>query len=164
MSKVKKLYRDFFGLKEAINVKKDDLQDPEIQKLVNDPNAIVNVTTEELIDEAQLVNNLKDYNGHVIYQLRDSQEALPVAKEIQQWTTKKGFTIIAHKKSKTGRTGYFYFRIGEDPGTESQKIQGYFSQLPELTKFAFKKPGQQQPTPDMQMQTRTAPRRTIRKI
>jgi hypothetical protein len=167
MSKVKKLYRDFFGLKEATVQSAAEIEQATAalanfnKEAENIPDSL---TTEELIDEAQLVNNLKDYNGHVIYQLRDSQEALPVAKEIQQWTTKKGFTIIAHKKSKTGRTGYFYFRIGEDPGTESQKIQGYFSQLPELTKFAFKKPGQQQPTPDMQMQTRTAPRRTIRKI
>jgi len=96
--------------------------------------------TETELEEAQLVNNLSDYNGHVIYQLRDPQEANPVAKEIQRWTTKKGFTIISHEKSKSGRTGYFYFRLGEDPGTESQKIQGYFAQLPELLKFAFKAP------------------------
>ena len=66
-------------------------------------------------------------------------------KEIQRWTTKKGFTIIAHKKSKSGRTGYFYFRVGEDPGSESQKIQGYFAQLPELNKFAFKAPRSKAP-------------------
>ena len=105
----------------------------------------LNANNDPLLDEAQLVNNLTDYNGHIIYRLRDPQEALAVAKEIQRWTTKKGFTIIAHKKSKTGRTGYFYFRIGEDPGSESQKIQGYFAQLPELEKFAFKKPGMTAP-------------------
>ena len=70
---------------------------------------------------------------------------MAVAKEIQRWTTKKGFTIIKHEKSKSGRTGYFYFRVGEDPGTESQKIQGYFAQLPELSKFAFKAPRSNNP-------------------
>ena len=145
MSKFKKIYRDFFGLKEAINVSAEKLKDPEIQKLAKDPNTTMNVTEEELIDEAQLVNNLTDYSGHVIYQLRDPQEANAVAKEIQRWTTKKGFTIIAHKKSKSGRTGYFYFRVGEDPGSESQKIQGYFAQLPELNKFAFKAPRSKAP-------------------
>ena len=162
MSKFKKLYRDFFSLKEQSDSKipnpndVDDSTDA-IEKLgvaMKDAGL-----TETELDEAQLVNNLTDYNGHVIYQLRDPQESNAVAKDIQRWTTKKGFTIIAHKKSKTGRTGYFYFRIGEDPGSESQKIQGYFAQLPELTKFAFKKPGASAPAPQM------APRRKqFRKI
>ena len=145
MSKFKKMYRDFFGLQEAINVNVDQLDDPKIKDIADDPNTVVNVTSEELIDEAQLVNNLTDYAGHVIYQLRDPQEAMAVAKEIQRWTTKKGFTIIKHEKSKSGRTGYFYFRVGEDPGSESQKIQGYFAQLPELNKFAFKAPRSNNP-------------------
>ena len=145
MSKFKKMYRDFFGLQEAINVSVDQLDDPKIKAMADDPNKVVNVTEEELIDEAQLVNNLTDYAGHVIYQLRDTQEAMAVAKEIQRWTTKKGFTIIKHEKSKSGRTGYFYFRVGEDPGSESQKIQGYFAQLPELSKFAFKAPRSKAP-------------------
>ena len=65
--------------------------------------------------------------------------------EEAQLINKKGFTIIKHEKSTSGRTGYFYFRIGEDPGSESQKIQGYFAQLPELVKFAFKAPRSKQP-------------------
>ena len=145
MSKFKKMYKEFFGLKEAINVTADQLKNPDIKAMADDPNKVVNVTEEELIDEAQLVNNLTDYAGHVIYQLRDPQESMAVAKEIQRWTTKKGFTIIKHEKSKSGRTGYFYFRVGEDPGSESQKIQGYFAQLPELSKFAFKAPRSNDP-------------------
>jgi hypothetical protein len=145
MSKFKKMYKEFFGLKEAINVTADQLKNPDIKAMADDPNKVVNVTEEELIDEAQLVNNLTDYAGHVIYQLRDPQESMAVAKEIQRWTTKKGFTIIKHEKSKSGRTGYFYFRVGEDPGSESQKIQGYFAQLPELSKFAFKAPRSKDP-------------------
>lgn len=141
MSKFKDICKGFFGLQEVINVsaeKYDAIKD----KI--DPEVEVNITETEL-EEAQLINNLSDYNGHVMYQLRDPQEANAVAKDIQRWTTKKGFTIIKHEKSTSGRTGYFYFRIGEDPGSESQKIQGYFAQLPELVKFAFKAPRSKQP-------------------
>ena len=143
MSKFKNIYKEFFGLKEQTNSK---IPNPIEIKASTDAikdlgNAMKNAgLAESELEEAQLVNNLSDYNGHVMYQLRDPQEANPVAKEIQRWTTKKGFTIISHEKSKSGRTGYFYFRLGEDPGTESQKIQGYFAQLPELLKFAFKAP------------------------
>lgn len=137
MSKFKNMYKEFFGLKEQQNIPK--ISDEDV-KNAEDFAAALEPLTETELEEAQLVNNLSDYNGHVIYQLRDPQEANPVAKEIQRWTTKKGFTIISHEKSKSGRTGYFYFRLGEDPGTESQKIQGYFAQLPELSKFAFKSP------------------------
>jgi len=145
MSKFKKMYKDFFGLKEQKVTYSDD-EVANLTKAADEAERLKQaITSEELIDEAQLVNNLTDYAGHVIYQLRDPQEANAVAKEIQRWTTKKGFTIIAHKKSKSGRTGYFYFRVGEDPGSESQKIQGYFAQLPELNKFAFKAPRSKAP-------------------
>jgi hypothetical protein len=143
MSNFKKMYKEFFGLTEQTDSKIPNPGDVDastkaIQKL-GDAMKDAGLTEMEL-DEAQLVNNLSDYNGHVIYQLKDPQDAMSVAKEIQRWTTKKGFTIISHEKSKSGRTGYFYFRLGEDTGTESQKIQGYFAQLPELLKFAFKAP------------------------
>ena len=146
MSKFKKMYRDFFALKEAMSAEDSEIVKNNMEKIAIDAERFkAAMTEEELIDEAQLVNNLTDYAGHVIYQLRDPQEAMAVAKEIQRWTTKKGFTIIKHEKSKSGRTGYFYFRIGEDPGSESQKIQGYFAQLPELSKFAFKAPRSKAP-------------------
>ena len=148
MSKFKKMYRDFFGLNEISSAEASELNAvlPDLTKNMEDlAKAKKELNAEEFIDEAQLVNNLTDYAGHVIYQLRDPQEAMAVAKEIQRWTTKKGFTIIKHEKSKSGRTGYFYFRVGEDPGSESQKIQGYFAQLPELSKFAFKAPRSNNP-------------------
>ena len=146
MSKFKKMYKDFFGLNEAMSAEDSEIVKTNMEKIATDAERFkAAMTSEELIDEAQLVNNLTDYAGHVIYQLRDPQEAMAVAKEIQRWTTKKGFTIIKHKKSKSGRTGYFYFRVGEDPGSESQKIQGYFAQLPELSKFAFKAPRSNNP-------------------
>jgi hypothetical protein len=143
MSKFKNIYKEFFGLKEQTNSKIPDPKEIEASTDAIEDLGIAMKNAglaESELEEAQLVNNLSDYNGHVMYQLRDPQEANPVAKEIQRWTTKKGFTIISHEKSKSGRTGYFYFRLGEDPGTESQKIQGYFAQLPELLKFAFKAP------------------------
>ena len=150
MSKFKKMYRDFFSLKEqAVKFTDADAENAkEVAAAVSDMAdnlEKINANNDPLLDEAQLVNNLTDYAGHVIYQLRDPQEAMSVAKEIQRWTTKKGFTIIKHEKSKSGRTGYFYFRVGEDPGSESQKIQGYFAQLPELSKFAFKAPRSNNP-------------------
>ena len=148
MSKFKQICKGFFGLNEQTNPKIPNPEEIEattaaVEKL-GDAMKDAGLTEKEL-EEAQLTNKLSDYNGHVIYQLRDPQEANSVAKEIQRWTTKKGFTIITHKKSPSGRKGYFYFRLGEDPGSESQKIQGYFSQLPELTKFAFKAAKRKQP-------------------
>jgi hypothetical protein len=141
MSKFKQICKGFFGLNEQTDSKIPNPEEIEATtdaiKKLGDAMKDAGLSETEL-EEAQLINNLSDYNGHVMYQLRDPQEANSVAKEIQRWTTKKGFTIITHKKSPSGRTGYFYFRLGEDPGSESQKIQGYFAQLPELTKFAFK--------------------------
>jgi hypothetical protein len=30
-----------------------------------------------------------------------------------------------------------YFRLGQDPASEAQKVQGYLSQMPELKHFRF---------------------------
>jgi hypothetical protein len=159
MSKFKKLYRDFFGLNEQEKkpyIPTDD--DVEAMEKFSAAAAeageamqSLNASNDPNLEEAQLINNLTDYNGHVMYKLRDPQEANAVAKEIQRWTTKKGFTIISHQKSASGLTGYFYFRLGEDPGTESQKIQGYFAQLPELSKFAFQAPRSRKKPPARRM-------------
>ncbi len=147
MSKFKKLYRDFFGLNEQNNNSEDNSKIPNVtdDQLNNLKSAAeimksLNSSYNPSLDEAQLTNNITDYNGHVMYRLRDPQEATAVAKDLQRWTTKKGFTIIKHERSRSGLTGYFYFRLGVDPGSESQKIQGYFSQMPELVKFAFQAP------------------------
>ena len=140
MSKFKKMYRDFFGLQEAAVQSAAEIEASRVALAKFNKEAektAANIKTESDLEEAQLINNLSDYNGHVKYYLKNPQEARAVAKEIQQWTTKKGFTIIKHTKANNGRVGYFYFRVGEDPGSESQKIQGYFSQLPELSKFVF---------------------------
>jgi hypothetical protein len=153
MSKFKNKAKEFFGLREqgeksaldALDPDKLDAIDPKLDAISDKLKKIKDITdsmglTETELDEAQLVNNITDYQGHVMYRLRDPQEAKMVAKDIMQWTNKKGFTIIKHDRSKTGLTGYFYFRLGEDPGTESQRIQGYLSQMPEIEKFVFRAP------------------------
>ena len=114
MSNIKKLYKQFFGYR----LNESDLNQKEI-------------------DEAQLVNNLTDYRGGIEYVVRDPQAAQSVLDEIRQWSQKKGFTIIKSIISKTGRIGYIYYRLGEDPALESQKLQGYLAQKPELKHFRF---------------------------
>ena len=125
MSNIKKLYKQFFGYR----LNESDLNQKEI-------------------DEAQLVNNLTDYRGGIEYVVRDPQIAQSVLDEIRQWSEKKGFTIIKSMISKTGRIGYIYYRLGEDPALESQKLQGYLAQKPELKHFRFHVRGEQptQPT------------------
>jgi hypothetical protein len=91
----------------------------------------------KLVDEAQLINHMTDYRGGVEYVIYDAAQAQTVANDIQQWSEKKGFTVINKKISKSGTVGYFYFRLGEDPARESQKIQGYVSQLPSVKHFRF---------------------------
>ena len=72
MSKFKKMYRDFFGLNEISSAEASELNAvlPDLTKNMEDlAKAKKELTAEEFIDEAQLVNNLTDYAGHVIYQL-----------------------------------------------------------------------------------------------
>ena len=146
MNMFKKLYKDFFGLKEQATPKTKVAipgTDPKQLDQLKAFNLELTKTKdllkmgEEEIDEAQLVNNITDYRGGVEYVLRDPAQAQSVAQEIEEWTAKKGFTVISKKMSKTGRVGYFYFRLGQDPATESQKIQGYMSQKPEIKHFRF---------------------------
>lgn len=140
MNVFKKIYKDFFGIKEQTvpNIK---FTDDDVKRAKEMETAIKGMAsalkTEAEIDEAQLVNNITDYRGGVEYVLRDPATAQSVAQEIQEWTAKKGFTIVSKKISKTGRVGYFYFRLGQDPALESQKIQGYLAQKPEIKHFRF---------------------------
>jgi ABC-type uncharacterized transport system substrate-binding protein len=151
MNKLKKLYRDFFGLTEQTKTKQtsNDIEiaagaakDPAVFKAAQDQakksGGNIRITANEAeIDEAQLINNITDYRGGVEYVLRDPAEAKSVANEIREWATKKGFTVIKHEISKSGNIGYFYFRLGEDPARESQRIQGYIAQKPEIKHFRF---------------------------
>lgn len=141
MNKIKKLYKEFFGLQEQTtipgSVKMPKATPPADIKKMTDTGVDVKLENSGMVDEAQLTNHMTDYRGGVEYVLRDPAEAESVAAEIQQWSEKKGFTVVAKKISASGKVGYFYFRLGEDPARESQKIQGYISQKPEIKHFRF---------------------------
>ncbi len=157
MNTFKRLYKEFFGLNEqattqpstyGLSVAPEKLNDPNVQTQIKNG---IKVRVEGDLDEAQLVNHITDYRGGVEYVLRDPSQAKDVAAQIQEWTTKKGFTVVKHTISKTGKVGYFYFRLGEDPEREAQRIQGYFSSKLEIKFFRFRvkeeqaKPKMQQP-------------------
>jgi 3-methyladenine DNA glycosylase Tag len=153
MNVFKKLYKDFFGIKEQTNAPsaipkftKDDVQNAKdmAAAMLSMKNAL---KMEAEIDEARLVNNITDYRGGVEYVLRDPADAQSVAQEIADWTSRKGFTVVSKKISKTGKVGYFYFRLGQDPALESQKIQGYLAQKPEIKHFRFNVRQAAAPTP-----------------
>lgn len=151
MSTFKKLYKQFFGLTEDqsanLSVAPEKLNDPNVQTQIKKG---VKVRVEGDLDEAQLLNNLTDYRGGVEFVLRDPATAQAVVDEIQQWTAKKGITLVTKKISKSGKVVYMYFRLGEDPALESQKIQGYLAQKPELKHFRFNV-RQSKPKPTMEI-------------
>lgn len=145
MSIFKKLYKEFFGLQEqaSLSVSPEKLKDPNVQDQLK--NGDVKIRVENELEEAQLINHIYDYRGGVEYVLRDPSQAKNVAAQIQEWTTKKGFTVVKHTISKSGKIGYFYFRLGEDPEREAQRIQGYFSSKLEIKFFRFKVKEEQAP-------------------
>ena len=145
MNTFRKLYKEFFGLREAkINVPASKMKELD-PKILNDPNAEITVTekikTTDL-DEAELINHITDYRGGVEYVVRNPAEAKQVAIEIKQWAEKKGFVVLKHKISASGKVGYFYFKLGQDAALESQRIQGYIAQKPEIKHFRFNVRGQ----------------------
>lgn len=175
MNKIKKLYKEFFGLQEQttskqnpkdIEITADAMKQaptlfPDMQKQAMKQGGNVRIVAKESseIDEAQLTNHMTDYRGGVEYVLRDPSEAEAVATEIQQWSEKKGFTVVNKKISGSGKVGYFYFRLGEDPARDSQRIQGYISQKPEIKHFRFNVRGETQtpPTQSPRQQRPVAP-------
>ncbi len=96
------------------------------------------LTNEAELDEAELVNHMYDYKGGVEYILRDPSQAQEVAESITRWTERKGFTIISQHVSRSGKVGYFHFRLGPDPERDAQRIQGYFSSKIEIAKYRFR--------------------------
>lgn len=143
MSKIKNMYKSFFGLTEQTD---KDSKIPSADEIQQTTDAVKELgdamrdagLTEEELDEAQLINHMTDYKGGVQYMLRDAAMADQVAHEIRNFATKKKIYIITHKKSRDGRFGYFHFRLGADPAKESQQIQGYISSKPEVKHFRFK--------------------------
>jgi 3-dehydroquinate dehydratase len=155
MNTFKKLYRDFFGLREAkITV---DTKNPNAIKAAQDianDDPTTELHFEEAnaeLDEAQLINKITDYRGGVEYVLRNPAEAKQVSIEIRQWAEKKGFVVIKQKISNNGKVGYFYFKLGQDPALESQKIQGYVAQKPEVKHFRFNVRGQKPQSPQTEI-------------
>ena len=145
MSKKRNTYKEFFGIQEQMNNNDGAVRVPKD----TDPNKIKDLTDKGLdveLEEAQLINNITDYKGGVQYMLRDAAMADNVAEEIKQFALKKKIYPVKHKKSRSGKAGYFYFRLGDDPAKESQQLQGYFSQKPEIKYFRFKTMEEQRPT------------------
>ena len=135
MKAIKKLYKEFFGIKEQgeFDTKKLTKYNKELEKTAQ----IMKSMTEADLDEAQLINNITDYRGGVEFVLRDPSTAQAVVDEIQQWTAKNGITLVNKKISPSGKVVYMYFRLGQDPSSEAQKVQGYLSQMLELKHFRF---------------------------
>jgi len=154
MNKLKRLYHDFFGLTEQTTmstttsskgaVKMSKTSKPDDIKKITDKGVDVKLENTDMVDEAQLINHMTDYRGGVEYVVYDPATAQTVANDIQQWAERKGFTIVTKNISKSGKVGYFYFRLGKDSARESQKIQGYISQLPSVKHFRFNVKSQKQ--------------------
>jgi hypothetical protein len=88
-------------------------------------------------NEADLINKLTDYKGGFLYKLIDPSTAGNVKADIQAFLNKKGMHVIKTKFDDSSGKGFFYIRLGEDPAKESQRVQGFISQLPEVEKFKF---------------------------
>ena len=88
-------------------------------------------------NEADLLNKLTDYKGGFLYKLLDPATAGNVKADIQAFLNKKGMHVIKTKFDDAAGKGFFYIRLGEDPAKESQRVQGFISQLPEVEKFKF---------------------------
>ena len=89
------------------------------------------------LNEADLLNKLTDYRGGFLYKLLDPATAGNVKADIQAFLNKKGMHVIKTRFDDAAGKGFFYVRLGEDPAKESQRIQGFVSQLPEVEKFKF---------------------------
>lgn len=167
MNVLRNLYRDFFKLNEQTTPVKTDpnkgivsTKDPKKAEELAKKGVNVNLTEDE-IEEAKLINNITDYRGGVVYAINDPSQAKEVSADIRQWAEKKGFDVIKQTVSNDGRSGYFYFRLGEDPEKDSQRIQGYFSSRLELKAFKFKVRGEQEP---QQPTEQPIVKRSLRKI
>lgn len=148
MNKLKKIYRDFFGLTEqtaptstkgAVKMSAKTSKPADIKKMTDQGLDVKLESTE--IDEAQLVNHITDYQGGVQMIFADPTTAKQTMIDIINWAKKKGFEIIKKELYNTAsgqKAGYIYFRIGTDGYKDSQRIQGYISQSPGISKFRFK--------------------------
>lgn len=148
MSKKRNTYKEFFGIREEKyspqTIRSLEQAADAYEKMASAYERMQQAGLEESqLEEAELINRIVDYKGGVQYMLRDAAMADNVAQEIKQFALEKKIYPVKHVKSKSGRAGYFYFRLGEDPAKESQQLQGYLSQKPEIKYFRFKVMGEQ---------------------
>ena len=152
MDKISKTYKQYFGIAEqaAMTTKTDTTRDVVLSKQdttnaakIQAAQNILKVTGGKIhieeadLDEAELLNHISDYKGGVEYVVMDPTIAQQVQEEIEQFAKRKGIKVIKKSISSTGKVGYFLFRLGEFPAKESQKIQGYISQMPQIKHFRF---------------------------
>jgi ribosomal protein S6 len=152
MDKISKTYKQYFGIAEqaAMTTKTDTTRDVVLSKQdttnaakIQAAQNILKVTGGKIhieeadLDEAELLNHISDYKGGVEYVVMDPTIAQQVQEEIEQFAKRKGIKVIKKSISNTGKVGYFLFRLGEFPAKESQKIQGYISQMPQVKHFRF---------------------------
>ena len=142
MSMINKLYKEFFGLQEQAQPtssipKIEDKDIEQVEKYTAALDKMKKTMSEEQIEEAQLINHITDYRGGIEYVLRDPATAQSSIEEIEQWAAKKGITLVTKNISKSGKVVYLYFRLGQDPSADAQKLQGYLAQMPDLKHFRF---------------------------
>ena len=156
MNTFKKLYKEFFGLRESATTQTNSnipgvnpndakqlaLYNKELEKTQKLMKGMDEEVTTNDLEEAQLLNHITDYKGGVEYVVRNPAEAKQVALEIKQWAEKKVFVVLKTKIYANGKVGYFYFKLGQDAALESQRIQGYIAQKPEIKHFRFNVRGQ----------------------
>ena len=154
MSKITKLYKDFFGLSEATQnpkdieisadaLKKDQTLYPLLQKQAEKQGGNVRIVAKEEteLEEAQLINRIQDYQGGVQMIFADPATAKATLIDILTWAKGKGLEVITKKiyTTKSGaKAGYIHFRVGDAIYKDSQRVQGYVSQSPGVEKFRFK--------------------------
>ena len=148
MNKLKKLYKEFFGITEqTTKPSMFSVSDKDVENMKKMASAAQLVKKalgeEEIVDEAQLDNHITEYRGGVEMVMNDPSMAKQTLMDIVQWAEKKGFTVVTKKLSRTGKSAYIYFRLGENPGKEAQRIQGYVSQSPGIKHFRFNVRGEQ---------------------
>ena len=139
MDKISKTYKQYFRIAEQTNPVSTgtiSVKDPKKAEELAKKGLNVSLTETDL-DEAELLNHISDYKGGVEYVVMDPTIAQQVQEEIEQFARKKGIKVIKKSISSTGKVGYFLFRLGEFPAKESQKIQGYISQMPQVKHFRF---------------------------
>ena len=89
--------------------------------------------------EQELVNNMSDYEGRVLVQLTNKKHAPAVVVKLKKYAKRKKIEMLkVSVASKSPARLQFVFRMGIDPGSEAQAIQGKLSSMSyEVEKYMF---------------------------